>query len=578
MSEAPAPLFDRYLVVDWSAAGAPKQGADSLWWSLVRRGAKGPELIRRENPRTRLEAMAALRDLFVAEAAAGRRVLAGFDLNFGYPAGAAARLAPGETTTPPWARIWARLGAELIEEGANRSNRQALAATLNAAWPEEGPFWGHGGATPPPGLGRRKPKAGYGAVLPEEFRLCERRLRASGAARPKSGWQLAGAGSVGAQSLTGIAALARLRADPALQGALEVWPFESETPRAPIRLAEIYPSLIDAAPHAGEVKDAAQTRALALRLAELDQAGRLGALFAAIDALSEDERRAATAEEGWILGAPDARALASADLATIGAPPKTPLRLIAQDGAPVPFDEGPGQTPSAQTPPAKTPPARTPPVRAYLKDPAAIYQQSFAIVRREARLSHLPPGVAEIAVRMIHACGMVEIADRLAFSEDVALSAAEALEAGAPILCDCEMVAAGVIRRILPRENAVLTTLNDPRTPDLAARLGATRSAAAVELWRERLGGAVVAIGNAPTALFYLLERLDAGWPRPAAILGFPVGFVGAAESKAALAADPRGAPFLTLRGRRGGSAIASAAVNAVSFLAAGETRLGERS
>ena len=148
-----------------------------------------------------------------------------------------------------------------------------------------------------------------------------------------------------------------------------------------------------------------------------------------------------------------------------------------------------------------------------------------------------------------------------------------ALAAGAPVLCDCEMVAAGVIRRALPAGNEVLVTLNEASVPDRAAALGTTRSGAAVELWRERIAGAVVAIGNAPTALFHLLERLDEGWPKPALILGFPVGFVGAAESKAELAADPRGCAFVALRGRRGGSAIASAAVNALAAGLPGEGR-----
>jgi precorrin-8X/cobalt-precorrin-8 methylmutase len=160
---------------------------------------------------------------------------------------------------------------------------------------------------------------------------------------------------------------------------------------------------------------------------------------------------------------------------------------------------------------------------------------------------------------------MVEVADRLAYTLRAWEAGRAALEAAAPVICDCEMVAAGVIRSRLPRANDVLVTLNDPAVPGLATQLATTRSAAAVELWRDRLDGAVVAIGNAPTALFHLLERLDAGWPKPALILGFPVGFVGAAESKAELARDPRGCDFVALRGRRGGSAMAAAAVNALS-------------
>ena len=210
-------------------------------------------------------------------------------------------------------------------------------------------------------------------------------------------------------------------------------------------------------------------------------------------------------------------------------------------------------------------------MRPYLKDPAAIYAESFAIVRREARLERFGPGMEALAIRVIHACGMVEVADRLAFSDEAFEAGRAALISGAPVLCDCEMVAAGIIRRTLPAGTEVLVTLNDPTVPDLAASLETTRSAAAVELWRDRIEGAVVAVGNAPTALFHLLERLDKGWPKPAVILGFPVGFVGAAESKAELAGNPRGCDFIALRGRRGGSAIASAAVNALAAGLPGE-------
>ena len=205
-------------------------------------------------------------------------------------------------------------------------------------------------------------------------------------------------------------------------------------------------------------------------------------------------------------------------------------------------------------------------MRPYETDPAAIYAQSFATVRREARIERFAPDLQPLITRLIHACGMVEIADRLAYSPDVVASGRAALGAGAPVLCDCEMVAAGVIRRALPAGNAVIVTLNDPATPERAKAIGTTRSAAAVDLWRDHVEGAVVAIGNAPTALFRLLEHLDAGWPRPACILAFPVGFVGAAESKAELAGNPRGTPFVALRGRKGGSAMASAAVNALGM------------
>jgi precorrin-8X/cobalt-precorrin-8 methylmutase len=204
----------------------------------------------------------------------------------------------------------------------------------------------------------------------------------------------------------------------------------------------------------------------------------------------------------------------------------------------------------------------------YERDGAAIYRESFATIRREADLSGMPPALERVAVRMIHACGMTDLVDDLAWSPGFAERAEAALMAGAPVLCDSSMVAAGITRKRLPADNDVLCTLRDPRTPELAQRLGTTRTAASVELWRDRLDGALVAVGNAPTALFHLLEIVAAGAPRPAAVIGVPVGFVGAAESKAALAGHRLGLEFLTVHGRRGGSAIASAAVNALASAA----------
>jgi precorrin-8X/cobalt-precorrin-8 methylmutase len=201
----------------------------------------------------------------------------------------------------------------------------------------------------------------------------------------------------------------------------------------------------------------------------------------------------------------------------------------------------------------------------YLRDGTAIYQRSFAIIRAEADLSRFSAEEADVAVRMVHACGMVESARSIVFAADVVAAARHALRAGAPILCDSEMVSHGVTRARLPAENPVICTLRNPSVPELAARLGTTRSAAALELWRGQLGGAVVAIGNAPTSLFRLLDMLDEGAPRPAAILGIPVGFVGAVESKEALIANPYGVPFIAVRGRMGGSAMAAAAVNGLA-------------
>jgi precorrin-8X/cobalt-precorrin-8 methylmutase len=199
----------------------------------------------------------------------------------------------------------------------------------------------------------------------------------------------------------------------------------------------------------------------------------------------------------------------------------------------------------------------------YVREGAEIYQRSFATIRAEADLTAYPPDVERVVVRMIHSCGMVDLTTDVAYSPGVVASARAALLAGAPVLCDAQMVASGITRRRLPADNEIVCTLSDPRVPELAASLGTTRSAAALGLWGDRLGGAVVAVGNAPTALFRLLELVDAGAPRPAAVLGLPVGFVGAAESKVALA--EHGLPYLVVHGRRGGSAMAVAAVNAIA-------------
>lgn len=201
----------------------------------------------------------------------------------------------------------------------------------------------------------------------------------------------------------------------------------------------------------------------------------------------------------------------------------------------------------------------------YIRDGQAIYDRSFAIIRSEADLSRIPADLEKLAVRVAHACGMVDVIEDLAFSDGAATAGRNALLAGAPILCDARMVAEGVTRARLPRDNQVICTLSDPSVPALAMEMGNTRSAAALELWRPHLEGAVVAFGNAPTALFRLLEMIEEGAPRPALVLGFPVGFVGAMESKAALAENTHGIPFVVVHGRRGGSAMAAAAINALA-------------
>lgn len=209
--------------------------------------------------------------------------------------------------------------------------------------------------------------------------------------------------------------------------------------------------------------------------------------------------------------------------------------------------------------------AMTPISYDYVKDGTAIYRESFATIRREADLSGLPPDLAGVAVRMIHAAAQTDLIADLAFSPGVVAACRTALRAGAPILCDSTMVATGIIRSRLPADNEVVCHLKDPALAPLAAELGTTKAAAAVEWWAPRLDGAVVAIGNAPTALFHLLEVVQETGARPAGVIGIPVGFVGAAESKRALADNPFGLEFLTVHGRRGGSAMAVAAVNAIA-------------
>jgi precorrin-8X/cobalt-precorrin-8 methylmutase len=201
----------------------------------------------------------------------------------------------------------------------------------------------------------------------------------------------------------------------------------------------------------------------------------------------------------------------------------------------------------------------------YTRDAAEIYRQSFATIRAEADLTGLPADVSRVVVRLIHTCGQVDVTEHVAYTDDVVTRTHAALAAGAPVLCDSSMVAAGITRSRLPADNEVISLVADERAADLAARIGSTRSAAGVDLWADRLAGAVVAIGNAPTALFRLLELIDEGAPVPASVLGGPVGFVGSAQSKQELIARPRGMAYLVVTGRRGGSAMAAAAVNAIA-------------
>lgn len=547
-----APLFRTHVIVDWSARATPspaRPGHDAIWIGICRDGDSAEP----EYHRTRAGAVQRLADLLSEELAAGRRVLVGFDFPFGYPEGVAQRL----TGRAEAVAVWDWLAAAVQDGPDNANNRFAVAEAINRHYDGIGPCWGRPATWHHPDLPETA-RERHGADHPPPRRRADARARAEAGARAHSVWQMAYAGSVGSQALLGIAALGRLRADRRLAGRICAWPIERglADPGTPVVLAEVYPSLIARAIEArrapGEIKDRAQVRVLSAALSALDARGGLDELLRGPADLTAGDRQIIEREESWMLGlgqigrletALDAVMPVAPDVSRPGA---TPRRAAASQSGDGPVLRGAA------------------PLR-YMRDPAEIYRLSFDTVRAESRLDHLPDALTEVAVRLVHACGMPEITARLAWSEDVAPVARAALRGGAPVLCDCQAVASMVIRDRLPAANEVVCTLGDAAVPGLARDLGNTRSAAAVELWRDRLDGAVVAIGNAPTALFHLLELLDAGWPRPAAILGFPVGFVGAAESKAELAARPRGVPFLTLRGRRGGSAMAAAAVNALA-------------
>ena len=512
------PRFDAYVMVDWSAAAKPVTGADSIWIALAERRADGSLDLRAPlNPPTRHEAAAWLLDALSDLTARGRRVLLGIDVCLGLPQGTAARLGLREKT---WRGLWKALAVRLADAPDNANDRFALAGALNRALGDaEGPFWGHPAGPSPDGLAATKPAVSSFADL----RLCETRLKGA-----KSPWQMHGAGSVGGQSLTAWPRLWALRNHPQLADAARVWPFETgfglpEGDGPAVVIAEVYPSALPLVPRPGEVKDRAQVRSLTEHYAALDDKGGLAALFAAPPDLTPEQEQAALTEEGWVLPV---------------AAPASPLPAPAAD---------------------------------YIRTPEAIYAESFRLIRAETDLSRLPPSLHPLALRVVHACAMPEIVERLAWDGPVAEAGARAIRDGRPVLVDVQMVAHGLIRSRL-QGNPVLCTLDAEGVAEEAKAKSLTRSAAGVERWLPHLDGAVVAIGNAPTALFRLLELLDEGAPRPAVILGFPVGFVGAAESKALLVARSCEIPYITLQGRFGGSALAAAAVNA---LAAGNPEEG---
>jgi len=512
-------MFDVFVMVDWSAANVPRTGRDSIW--ICWHDRAGERLV---NPATRHQAKALLADWLVEPMARGERVLIGFDFPFGYPTGFAARLG---LSGPPWRAVWEEIARLVSDDEHNTNNRFDVAALMNERISgDKFPFWGCPVQPARSCLGSKHHRSH------EQNGLAERRLIDEYMAGAQPCWKLLGAGSVGGQVLTGIPVVRALREDPRWRDRARVWPFETglrAQPNGALIMAEVYPSLWAVSPVADEPKDAAQVRTVARHFAGLAREGALTELFAGDPGLTHEQRRRVEAEEAWTLGV-TARAQR----------PILPRPAIAgRDRPDVRY--------------------------LYLRDPREIWRRSSALILTEANLARFPRSLQPLALRLAHAAGDSAILDDLAWSRGAVLAGRRALAAGAPILVDTAMVAAGINGERLAGGNAIVCTLNDGRTAGLAVELGTTRSAAAVELWRSHLAGAIVAIGNAPTALYHLLEIIAAGAAKPALVLGFPVGFVGAAEAKATLADFGRGVAYITLNGRRGGSALAAAAVNALA-------------
>ena len=513
-----AASFDSYVIVDWSAAQQPKTGRDSIW--ICRRDRDGEHV---ENPPTRYEARELLAETIAATMAKGERIVVGFDFPFGYPAGFGARLG---LTGKPWRAVWDEIDRLIDDDAQNRSNRFVVGAELNRRVSGgRFPFWGCPPRFEHEFLG---PKHHNGH---DRQQLAEKRLIDQWMVGAQPCWKLAYTGSVGSQALTGIPVVRALRDDPRWAEQARVWPFETGLglpDEARIVFAEVWPSWWRTAIFAdlGPPHDKAQVRTVARIFAERDRAGEFESWFSPPVDAAETSR--IVAEEAWTLGVTASR--------------RTAVTVAGDSRA------------------AKANGSRY----SYIRNPAAITRRSFALVRREADLSRFPPSLRTIAIRLAHAAGDISILDDLDWSKGAVQAGRRALDAGAPVLVDSAMVKAGIDSERLPAHNPVVCTLSDAEVPALAARLKTTRSAAAVELWRPLLAGAVVAIGNAPTALFRLLELIGDGAGPPALVLGFPVGFVGAAEAKAALVAFGSNLAFVTLHGRRGGSALAAAAVNAL--------------
>jgi precorrin-8X/cobalt-precorrin-8 methylmutase len=540
-------MFDAFVMVDWSAAAVPRTGRDSIW--ICWHGKGGERL---ENPPTRYAAKAILADCLAAALDRGERVLLGFDFPFGYPAGFAARLG---LAGPPWRAIWDEIAGQLRDDEHNANNRFEVAEALNrrvSGGPF--PFWGCPAGSPRAHLGSKHHRGHAGDGL------AERRLVDLHIPSAQPCWKLLGAGSVGGQALTGIPVVRALRDDPRWRDRARVWPFETglrASEHGAVVIAEVYPSLWAVSPSGGEPKDAAQVRSVARFFAATDGAGKLAALFAGDPSLTPEHCRRVETEEAWTLGVTAARQRPIAVPASVPLPAPS-LTLPRKRGR-----EGWGRSREREGPAQRKAEEQPPIVREleYLKDPAEISRRSFALIREEANLARFPREIQPMALRLAHAAGDCTILGDLSWSKGAVAAGRKALAAGAPILVDARMVAAGITLA----SNCIVCTLRDAETARLAVTEGMTRSAAAVGLWQPHLPGAVVAIGNAPTALFRLLELLAQGAPKPALILGFPVGFVGAAEAKAALAEFGHGLEFITLNGRRGGSALAAAAVNALA-------------
>jgi precorrin-8X/cobalt-precorrin-8 methylmutase len=530
-------MFDTFVMVDWSAATVPRTGRDSIW--ICWHANDGERL---ENPPTRYAAKLLLGEWLAAALAQQQRVLLGFDFPFGYPAGFARRLG---LSGPPWRAVWDEIARLLQDDEHNVNNRFDVAAALNQRVSgSRFPFWGCPQAPARLHLGSKHHR-GH-----DNGGLAERRLVDLHIPTAQPCWKLLGAGSVGGQALTGIPVVRALRDDPRWIGQARIWPFETGLQASvdgSLVIAEVYPSLWAVSPATGEPKDAAQVRAVARYFAERDRCGQLAALFAGDPGLAQAQRDRVETEEAWTLGVTAAR--------------QRPIMVPTAALSPALLDErkagraaraGQGGANIAST-------------YSYLRDPAAIARRSFELIRKDADLDRFPRMLQPLALHLAHTAGDCSILSDLAWSPRAVAAGRSALASGAAILVDAMMVAAGIAGWRLSASNAVVCTLRDPETERLAAAQGTTRSAAAVELWRPYLAGAVVAIGNAPTALFRLLEMLAEGAPKPTLVLGFPVGFVGAGEAKAALAAFGCGLDFITLNGRRGGSALAAAAVNALA-------------